>query len=374
MSMDMIAATLFVLLPLTAVQDKQDASNPEELFRALGKPVSLTVKDTPAREVFNKLFQQSGYHLMLPGTWESKNISVDLQNATFWQAVDKISQADGGIVLSSTSGEGEGLTLETWRMRPIVYAGPLRFSIDDVARIREVRYPVRMDRTELKIFARWTDQYAPVLDPWPYPGTIEVIRAECGGHSLLPPMVVEETFIQSAGGTSNRSSTWLLRLQPARRSDKAISSLDVIWRTVFPLEIENIAFDNPLESKGDSRRAGPFTVTLERCRRDSRGGTGLETQIVLQVDRTNWSSEALKSLQEVSLAQRILTDVDVDGEKERDLFKIVEGPEGSNTVTLRTWLFKEKSPKTITLRIAKRAVLLVTPLSFTNIPLPEEPR
>jgi hypothetical protein len=200
------------------------------------------------------------------------------------------------------------------------------------------------------------------------------VRADVGGRSLLPPVVVEENFIQSAGGTSSQSSTWLVRLQPAERTEKEISRLDVIWKTMYPVEVEEITFDTPVDTEGVSRKVGPFIVTFESCKRDSRGGTGLEAKVVVQADVSNLSQEILKSLQEVPLARRLLNEVEVDGLKGMELFKVVEGAEGPYKVMLRTWLFGNQSPKTIKFRVAKRAIMMATPLSFANIPLPEEPR
>jgi hypothetical protein len=232
-----------------------------------------------------------------------------------------------------------------------------------------------LDRTELTIFVQWTDKFVPVLDPWPYPGTLEVVRAEtASGHSLLPLVDVGENFIRSAGGTSGHSSKWLVRLQPADRAEKEIARLDVLWKTMFPVEVEEIAFDNPLESEGVTRRVGPFTVTLASCKREPRGGSGLETQLLLQADPSSLPPETLRSLQAVPLERRVLNEVEVDNQKDLELFKVVEGTREQSKVTLRTWLSGDRNPQTVKFHIAKRAILLAIPLSFTNIRLPEEQR
>ena len=125
---------------------------------------------------------------------------------------------------------------------------------DDVARIRELRYPNRTDRTELMIFVQWTDKFVSVLDPWPYPGTIEVVRAESDGRSLLPPaaLLIGTAAVGAADGKS------MFRTNHYQsRADHRLPDVRGRWR-VDASSSDHCAHCGGWTSTLES--AGPFTI------------------------------------------------------------------------------------------------------------------
>jgi len=150
--MTMPSAAVCLPLLFLLAQDSGPPRDPQELLRPFWKPVSLHLKDTSSRTVFESLFTQAGQTLELPETWEPKAVSLDLVDASFWQAVDAVCKADGGIRMGTSTSRGQrGLVAEPWIPLPVCYAGPLRFSIADVSRVEELTDPERTSRTDLEV-------------------------------------------------------------------------------------------------------------------------------------------------------------------------------------------------------------------------------
>lgn len=345
-----------------------------EAFRPFWKPLKLEAKELSARDILAKIQQESGETIDLPDKgWAPKSISLNLREATFWQAVDEVCRLDGNL-RHPLSSESSGMVAAPWRANPTFFLGPFRFTIEDVARVREFRYPDRSDYTEVTLLVQWTSSFTPALDPWPNPGRIEVVSAvDEGGRSLLPQVDAGGTFLRSPDGTSQRSSRWILRLQPVGKTVKAIGRLDLTWKTVRPDSITPINFDNPMGSEGMTRRVGPFTLTLERCARDPRGGAGLETTLVLRIDKSEVTPELGRDLLEVPLDRRVLNWVKVDGVSRHRPFRSVVDPKDPNKAIFKTYL-SEQVPRTISIHVATGISSLSVPLRFNGIRLPEDGR
>lgn len=355
---------LFIPLALAGFQD------PADPLRKYWKPITLDVKDVPANQVLDQIFEQAGERLEIRGSWKPNPVTVKLEGVSVWRAVDEVCRRDGNLMLDNNR-HRLALRKAPAALPPVAYAGPVRFSIEDVTRVRELRYPDRMDRTELSIMARWTEGYSPVLHPWPQPGILEVVRAEdAGGRSLLPAVGIEETFVRSAGGTSGRASSWLLRIQPVARPDKVLSRLELAWKTVFPDEVEEVVFQTPTRAAGESHKIGDFTVTLEKCSKDEKGGSSLETRVRFHADPPALSAEARGALEAVPLERRLLNDMEVDGESKREYFGIV-GEKKPFDVVFRCWIHDKPEPRTLKFRAARRMSPLSIPVVFSDIPLPE---
>jgi hypothetical protein len=362
-----------LLLPaLLSLQEKGEGPDPAVALRKHWKPITLSRDTTSAREILEEILRDSDEKFELPDDWQPKPISVKFDGATFWQAVDEVCRLDGALGLSLDRGRFS-LVKKPARPTSIAYAGPLRFSVHDVTRVRELKDAERRDRTELTLRVHWTKGYRPILDPWPQPGSIEVLRAEdIRGRSLLPPVDVEATFVRSASGTSERSSVWLLRLQPVDRDLNSIARLDVLWKTPFPEELEDVVFDTPTQSEGVCHRVGDFRVTLESCKRDPKGGSSLQVIVVLEADPSNLSPAVRRELDAVPLARRLLQEVELDGKtQDRQYFTAKPDPKNPLRVALSTWVSGLGEPQSLKVRVARRMSLLSVPLSFKDVRLPE---
>jgi len=357
---------LVLCIPL-ALAGFQDPAAP---LRKYWKPVTLDVKDAPANEVLDRIFEQTGERIRIPEEWKPSPITLKLDGASMWRAIDEVCRRDGNLMLDN-SRHRLSLTAGPAVLPPVAYAGPVRFSLHDVTRVRELRYPDRADRTEFSVLARWTDSYSPQLHPWPQPGLLEVVRAEdAGGRSLLPPVSVDENFVRSAGGSSQRASSWLLRIQPAGRTDKVLPRLELAWKILFPDEVEDVVFETPTRAAGESRKVGDFTVTLESCSKDGKGGPSIETRVRFHADPSSLSAAARRAIEEIPLERRLLNDMEVDGKPRREYFGTV-GDKKPFDVVFRFWLYDNPEPKAVKFRVARRMSPLSIPLVFTDIPLPE---
>jgi hypothetical protein len=364
---------LFLLQALLSVQEKGEGVDPAAPLRKHWKPITLSRDNTSAREILEKILQENGEKFELPDNWEPKPISVKFEGVTFWQAVDEVCRLDGNLLLLPERARFF-LIANPAKATPLAYAGPMRFSIHDITRVRELAYPDRTDRTELSLRVHWIREYRPLLDPWPFPGTVDVARAEDGrGRSLLPQVTVDSSFVRSPGGTSDRSSVWMLRLQPVDRDLNSIARLDLVWKTPFPDEVVDVLFDTPTQSEGVSRPVGEFRLTLESCKRNAKGGSSLESKFVLEADPTNLSAAVRRELEAVPLARRMLQYVEIDGKvkRERQYFSVKPDPKNPMRVALSTWVDGSSDPKTLMVRVASRMSLLSIPLSFKDLPLPE---
>ncbi len=124
---------------LLGLQEPPRQKDPDP-FKGLWKPVGLDLKNVPTREAFKNLFRESGVELELPDRLEAE-ISLKIQNAPFWKAFDEICQANGHLRIPRGIAHGDRNWIEPgpWVPSPVLYQGPLRLHVRDVARIREFR-------------------------------------------------------------------------------------------------------------------------------------------------------------------------------------------------------------------------------------------
>jgi hypothetical protein len=59
------------------------------------KRVTLSMKDKPLNEIFAELTKQTGYHYEFQHNQPNSKFTLDLKNATYWEAVDEIGKSTG---------------------------------------------------------------------------------------------------------------------------------------------------------------------------------------------------------------------------------------------------------------------------------------
>src|SRR5436190_3386912 len=69
----------------------------EDTLQGLWKPVDLQLDRVETRQAFERLFAASGVRVQIPPENSDKRITVGLKKATFWQGLDEICRADGGV-------------------------------------------------------------------------------------------------------------------------------------------------------------------------------------------------------------------------------------------------------------------------------------
>jgi len=112
-------------------------------------------------------------------------------------------------------------------------------------------------------------------------------------------------------------------------------------------------------------------VTLESCKKDTKGGSMMELKLVLEADPSNLSPESRRSLEAIPLARRLLQEMEVDGASKWPYWTPAADPKNPLKVTLGTWLDGGAPPQSMKVYVARRMTLLPVPMSFSGIRVPE---
>src|SRR6266487_1729800 len=69
----------------------------EETLKELWKPINLELDGVETWQAFERLFAVSGVRVKIPSEESDKRITVSRKQATFWQGLDEICRAHGGV-------------------------------------------------------------------------------------------------------------------------------------------------------------------------------------------------------------------------------------------------------------------------------------
>jgi hypothetical protein len=289
----------------------------EESFPGLWKPVDLDVKDVPAGEAFRRVFEQAGGSIDLPDPFDDRKVTAALRGATFWQAVDEISRSHGDLRVSGGANRSRDFRLQAgpWVEVPICYRGPMRFSVYDAARIRDLRFPERRDRTDVVVQALWTPWLEPVRTWTQVAGALRLTGAEDDvGRPLLPEVPGEGIYERNLTGRSGGAGcAWKFWLQPASAEARRIR-LEGVWEGHFLDRIESVEFAKPAEAVGQERKVGPLTFRLETFdvkRSPLDPGGALSFTVRVSCDPAGAPADWLESLDAVPLGRRVLSLVEI---------------------------------------------------------------
>jgi len=368
-----------LLLPFLLLLPAQAAPHESDPCKGLSRPVDLDLQDIDTRAAFQALFRQSGSKLYLPESFPEKKISCRVKGVTFLEAVDALCRLNGSLRYYPSPTSGGELHSGPWTERPVSYRRPFRLSVYDTARIRELRYPIRGDRTDVTLVLQWADVVQPMWEGEETAGKIRVSRAEDDtGRSLLPPLEKPPgTEFMEGGGEWSAASYWIVRLQPAAPGARKIASLDAEWEGRLLSGVEEATFENPEGAVGKLLRVGWITVTLVKFERNKDESS--EYSIRLSSDPSapaKWK----ESLKEFPLEARILTHV----------VETILQPAGCLPPTMESMVDKgeakdglilfsgnnsgEGKVTDVTFRVAKEAGPARASFSLRDVLLPEEPR
>jgi len=297
---------LAIVLALVLVQ--------EDSFQGTWKPIDLDLREVPAREAFEALFTKAGSRIALPETLEDRPVTLRVNGAPYWKAFDEICRAHGNLRFSERPfyNRGEMVEVGTWIDRPVFYRGPIRLHVYDLATVREFRYPRRRDRTDVTLILTWSPDFTPVADFMQIPGRLKITRAvDDTGKSLLPPVDGDDNYDYSAnGGVGRTSSAQMFRLQPADAKATRLAILEGEWDGSYLGDLEEVRFEKPEESVGQTKTVGPIRVTLKAfgpsARSISRADEKhFDARLVLSVDPSA-TEEWKEQLKKVPLERRSL--------------------------------------------------------------------
>jgi hypothetical protein len=358
-------------------------------FRGLWKKVDLDLKEVDTRAAFEALFKQADSSLTLPQDFAERKISYRADGVPFWQAVDALCRLNGGLRHPKHPFKEEReLHPFPWVEYPATYKGPLRLSIFDAARIREVRYPGRADRTDLALILQWAAPFEPIRGSLGRAGDIRLLRVEDDtGRPLLPEIKVPVEFeVGHVGWNSTPACFWIRHLQPASAGAKRIARIDAEWEGAFLKDVEEVVFDNPAESVGSAKKIGPMTLVLASFAKEKGALPGddsssYEFVLRLSFDPSLAPKEWQDSLQTAPLSKRVIASFQsvilTPGQGQRVKMKsLSEGKIQPDAVELNgsVSLAAENRLSSIAVRVAKGAGSAKSSFSFKDVKLPEEGR
>ena len=354
----------------------------EDTLQGLWKPVDLQLDRVETRQAFERLFAASGVRVQIPPENSDKRITVGLKKATFWQGLDEICRADGGVSYPERiyQSSDHHLVHRRWIECPTWYGGPLRLTVCDSARVREIQYPDRVDRTELALVMQWLPTFVPGQEArLGVQGELSITRAEDStGKSLLPLIVASKDFDRWPSASMEAPlAAWLLRLQPTASGAKSVRLLEGTWSVKCLNDVQEVRFDKPEASVGTARQVGPMTVTLKSLEpvkgRFGESETRYCYTIRLSYDQEKAPADWKESLKTLGLKARVLPFAQTEGvEPSSDYIDVSKS--GSNWVEFSTPWGSRSRPTAITLRVGASVLPVRVPFTLKDISLPEDVR
>ncbi len=104
------------------------------------KRVTFKIADKPIKDAFDELIRQTGYHVEYNVNDPNKLYSFDFQDASFWEALDKISRSSG-LVLQQGYGDDHVRLFQGDGASPFVhYEGAFRFAATGFSQYRNIDF------------------------------------------------------------------------------------------------------------------------------------------------------------------------------------------------------------------------------------------
>jgi len=284
--------------------------------------------------------------------------------------------------------EQHRLDLSPWIEYPAAYQGPLRLAVFDAARIREVRYPGRGDRTDLTFILQWTGSFEPIRGSLGRAGGLRLARLEDDtGRSLLPEIKVPLDFeVGHAGWTGTPACYWILHFGAAGAGARKIARIDAEWEGTFLRDVEEVVFDNPVESVGKAKKVGPMSLVLASFAKEKgllvdEDFPSYDFVLRLSFDPAAAPKEWQDSLKAVPLQKRLVHTFEAAlvsaGQelrlKRQSLYEGKSEPAWAE-LTGNVTLGRDRSLSTLSVRLAKGVGSGKASFSFKDVKLPEEGR
>lgn len=221
----------------------------------------------PFREVLDELLQQTGNEVTLDvrfGVAPDEPIEVDIEDETFWEALDQILDA-AGCDLYPYAGQGRMQIVprpqgQISRTRRAAYAGAFRLEVKQIVAVRDF---VNLDNRSLRVILDLT--WEPRLEPitiWLPAESIEAVDEEGGPLPKAPGPINPEIPLHT--GVSATELTILFGLPPRRVQE--ISRLRGEFEVLLSGPREAFRFENLAEAAGRSLQAGDATLTVGEVR------------------------------------------------------------------------------------------------------------
>ena len=244
------------------------------------KRVTFKTANKPIKDAFDELIRQTGYHVEYAVNDPNKLYSFDFQDASFWEAIDKISRA-AGVVLQQGYGDDHVRLYQSDASSPYVhYEGAFRFTATGFNQYRSIDFsqaarpaaPQPRNESLTLMFSVFVEPKMALLGV----GEPHLDAAyDSDKNSLLVPVnpndYLNNPFAMrryTAGkyGNGNRMYTMQTQVNLQRPSDQA-TTLKVV-RGTLPVTLlvdqkESVVTDKVLEAKGVKAQIGSTDILIE---------------------------------------------------------------------------------------------------------------
>lgn len=195
-------------------------------------------------------------------------VSIDLEKAPFWQALDRVLSPTGLTVYPYGDNRAVQVVMQPdedrSRSQHVWYSGPFRFEAVSVVAERDLRNPKnRALRLELEI--AWEPRLAPIMFAQRL-SDIKVVGD--GGQALKVESQEAELEIPVESGPIAKKIVVPMSLPP--RSVKEIGRLEGTIQVMLPGKEETFRFKDLEKAKDVSQRTAAVTVVLEQVAKNGK--------------------------------------------------------------------------------------------------------
>lgn len=228
---------------------------------------------------FAKIQEQTGNRVELQGNQATPKVELELEDATFWEAVGEIMQqanlalvpysaADDALVLQAGGGASD------YSLEPHLN-GPFR--IDPVSVRAQRGFGANQQaQLELNLNVSWEPRLKPTALTIPMANVLAVAE---GGSELQPTSPdARPTIALNSGGAT---TTITLLLQSADRAAAKLDSLKGELTFAIPGEVQQFKFDKLNSGARRTKKNGSVSVTLASFARNRRT---YEARVLVVVD------------------------------------------------------------------------------------------
>lgn len=204
-----------------------------------GSPkLAFKCDNLPIEKALDQLAEKTGNHVLAGeryGSFEEASLTLDLPQASFWQALDTLCSQTGNHVRPHYNPRQPGLVVVSGKpgSQPLAYAGPLRAQLASARRIFHEDLDYETGKSELthtflfNLQVIWEDRFRLVA----YRSQPEIVSALTDtGMELLPQDKETPTWNVASPGIRQLSAS--LRLSPPPRAAKTLSKLVLQWEMI----------------------------------------------------------------------------------------------------------------------------------------------
>jgi hypothetical protein len=241
------------------------------------KLITLDHRNRPAREALEEIGRQAGITSEFTGEIGKEAVTVSIQGATYFQAIDQVCAAHGKLLPQSAGRGGQFLVVPgpaavpagrtmTFTEGPVVpfptcYVRQYRIRIESVALTKLNNFQGTESSGTLQMEVDWQPGVLPRSSP-----AFEITELQDNlGRSLLPEKKEDAdsrglTRFTPGGGETSTEETFEFKYPQADATRISLLRGHVVL--TYPQEESTLVFTKPADSKGKSRELHGLTVTL----------------------------------------------------------------------------------------------------------------